>query len=354
MKIALVGLPGSGKSQVFSALSGQAPDSNLEYGKSVARIVEVYDARLEVLRDIYQPKKFTPATIEVEDFPGIDSSQVKANASFFASLREADALCCVLRGFLDPSFAHDPADVDPLRDWQRLLGDLQIADLEMIEKRIDRLEKQVRRPTKTQKDDQAELDLLVRCQTILEEGGRLADVTLKAGEEELLRSFRFLTQKPIMIILNLDEDADDGAEFIATLSDQVENVVALKGRLEAEIAQLDPEEAELFMTDFEITETASRRVIQALYELLGLCAFLTSGEDEVRAWTIRRGDNAVTAASKIHSDIARGFIRAEVVAFTDFEAAGGMREAKAANTVRLEGKEYEVADGDIINFRFSV
>ena len=354
MKIALVGLPGSGKTQVFSALSGQAPDGNLEYGKSVARVIEVHDERLEYLRDVYEPKKFTPATIEVEDFPGIDSSQVKANAAFFAALREADALCCVLRTFLDASYAHDPAEADAARDWNRLLGDLQIADLEMIEKRIERLEKQVLRPTKTQKADQAELDLLQRCRDSLEDGGRLSDVTLKAGEEEHLRSFRFLTQKPIMIILNLDEDADDSADHIAAFDGRAETIVALKGRLEAEIAQLEPAEAAEFMRDFEIEAPAARLVIQALFELLGLCAFLTAGDDEVRAWTITRGDNAVTAASKIHSDIARGFIRAEVVAFDDLKSAGGMREAKAANTVRLEGKEYRVADGDIINFRFSV
>ena len=354
MKIALVGLPGSGKSQVFAALSGQAPDPGLEYGKSVARVVEVHDTRLEHLQEIYQPKKFTPATIEVEDFPGIDSSQVKANAALFASLREADALCCVLRTFLDASYAHDPADANPSRDWERLLGDLQIADLEMIEKRIERLEKQVLRPTKTQKADQAELDLLQRCRDALEGGGRLSDVTLRAGEEDQLRSFRFLTQKPIMIILNLDDEASDAAGQIASLGGRAESVVALRGRLEAEIAQLDPDEAAEFMQDFEIESPAARLLIQELFELLGLCAFLTAGEDEVRAWTIKRGDSAVTAAGKIHSDIARGFIRAEVVAFADLESAGSMREAKAANAVRLEGKEYPVMDGDIINFRFSV
>ena len=354
MKIALVGLPGSGKSQVFSALSGQAPDANLEYGKSVARVIEVHDSRLEYLREVYQPKKFTPATIEVEDFPGIDSSQVKANASFFASLREADALCCVLRTFLDPSYAHDPAEANPARDWDRLLGDLQIADLEMIEKRIERLEKQVLRPTKSQQADQAELDLLQRCRDSLEDGGRLSDVTLKAGEEDQLRSFRFLTQKPIMIILNLDEAVDDADAQIKSFEGRAESVVALKGRLEAEIAQLDPEEALEFMQDFDIEAPAARLLIQALFELLGLCAFLTAGDDEVRAWTIQNGDSAVTAASKIHSDIARGFIRAEVVAFADLESAGSMREAKVANSVRLEGKEYAVRDGDIINFRFSV
>ena len=354
MKIGLVGLPGAGKSTLFSAMTREAPDPNVEYGKSASKIVTVPDERLALLRDIFKPKKFTLSGIEVHDFPGIDRTAAKGNSKMMAAMREMDAVAIVLRTFEDPSYPHDRAKPAPRADWDDVMTDFQIADLEMIERRVEKLEKAVTRPTKTQEQDRKELELLKKCQDALDGGGLLSQVELKSGEDEILGGFRFLTQKPVMAVLNLDDDANGADGFVESLSEQAENTIALRGSLEAEIAQLDEEEAREFMKDFDIAEPALVTMIRSLFHLLGLQSFFTVGPDEVRAWTISNGDSAVTAASKIHSDIARGFIRAEVMPYPQFIEAGDEKAAKAANIMRLEGKEYAVADGDIINFRFSV
>ena len=352
MKVGLVGLPGSGKTSLFTAMTAVEPQAS-DYGKSTSRMIKVPDARLEELRGIYEPKKFTLADLEVHDFPGVDRSAVRGNASFFAAIREMDVIAVVLRSFEGGTYPFDPAEADALRDWEALLVDFQISDLEMIERRIERLRKTANKPTKTQADDKLELACLERCQEAVEDGRRLVDIEFSDREHELLAGFGFLTRKPTMVVLNVDDDSD-GADVLARFEGQTEKALALRARLEAEIALLDPEEADEFKADFGIEEQAADTVTRGLYDLLGLHSFFTVGPDEVRAWTIRVDDDAVTSAGKIHSDIARGFIRAEVCGYDDFMAAGDMKVAKERNHVRLEGKEYAVQDGDIINFRFSV
>lgn len=354
MKIGLVGLPGSGKSTLFAALTGEPPEAAAEYGTSTSKIITVPDARLEALRDIYSPRKFTLAQIEVHDFPGVDATALKGNSKMFASMREMDALAVVLRTFEDASFPHDPAAPDAARDWENLLTDFQVADLEMIERRIEKLRVAVRKPTKTQEQDKKELAVLEKCQAAVDDGQRLATVELNAADEEILGGFRFLTQKPTMAVFNLADDDEGAVDLAASLAPAAEKSLSLRGNLESEIAQLEEDEAAEFMSDFGITEPARHALIRELFDLVGLHSFFTAGPDEVRAWTIEKGDSAVIAAGKIHSDIQRGFIRAEVMPYAGFMEAGDERAAKAAGVPRLEGKEYVVADADIINFRFSV
>ncbi|HGY91585.1 MAG TPA: redox-regulated ATPase YchF [Planctomycetes bacterium] len=355
MKIGLVGWPGSGKSTLLGAMTGEVADSGAEFGKVVERVVTVPDERLEKLRDIFNPKKFTLATMEMHDFPGIDLGAVKGRSQLLAGMREMEALAVVLRDFEDPNFPHDPPEPDPLRDWENLMTEFQVADLEIIERRVEKLEKSVKKPTPTQEQDKKELAMLLDLQAAIDEGERLADVEVSSGMEDVLAGFGFLTRKPTMAIVNVGDDDDpEASSGLKALEGKAEKAVALRGRLEAEIAQLEGEEATAFMEDFGITAPLRVTVIRELFDLLGLHCFFTVGEDEVRAWTIRKGDTAHAAAGKIHSDIQRGFIRAEITPYEAFVAAGGPREAKAQGIMRLEGKEYVVQDGDIINFRFSV
>jgi ribosome-binding ATPase len=347
MKAGLVGLPGSGKSTLFRAITRSDGTGD------PFRTVSVPDARVDALAGLFQPKKKTYAKVECHDLPSVGADE-KNEARLFAQMRELDALALVVRGFEDDSFAHARPSVDVAKDLETLHAALQFSDFVQVEGRVDKLEKSVNKPSKTQERDKKELGVLQKLKGVLEKGGKVEDVTLHASEEELIRGFRFLTQKPALVVLNLREDGGGEAALRAAVPAAFPRVVAIRGALEAEISQLEAADAAAFMKDYGITEPARDRLIASLYELLGLCSFLTAGEDECRAWTIRKGASAVEAAAAIHSDIQRGFIRAEVVSFEELVAAGGLKEAKAANRLRLEGKDYEVRDGDVINFRFSV
>jgi GTP-binding protein YchF len=347
MKAGLVGLPGSGKSTLFRAIT-KSDGSGDPF-----RTVSVPDRRVDALSELFQPKKRTFAKVECHDLGSIGADE-KAEARLFAQMRELDALALVIRGFTTESFAYARPSVDVAQDLERLHAALQFSDFVQVEGRLEKLEKSVNKPSKTQERDKKELGVLQKLKAVLEKGGKVEDVTLHASEDELIRGFRFLTQKPVLVVLNLPEDGAGEAALRAKVPATFTRVVAIRGSLEAEISQLDAADASAFMKDYGITEPARDRLIAALYELLGLCSFLTAGEDECRAWTIEKGTSALDAAGAIHSDIQRGFIRAEVVSFDDLVAAGGLKEAKAANRMRLEGKEYTVEDGDVINFRFSV
>ena len=347
MKAGFVGLPGSGKSTLFRAIT-RSDGSGDPF-----RTVSVPDRRVEALSDLFQPKKKTFAKVECHDMPSIGADE-KAEARLFAQMRELDAIALVARGFEDSSFAHARPSVDVAQDLERLHAAFQFSDFVQVESRVDKIEKSVNKPSKTQERDKKELGVLQKLKVVLEKGGKVEDVSLHASEEELIRGFRFLTQKPVLVVLNLPDDGKGEAALRASIPATFPRVLPIRGSLEAEIAQLEAADAAAFMKDYGITEPARDRLIAGLYELLGLCSFLTAGEDECRAWTIRKGTSAAEAGAVIHSDIQRGFIRAEVVTFDDLMAAGGLKEAKAANRVRLEGKDYVVKDGDVINFRFSV
>lgn len=352
MRIGICGLPASGKSTVFNSLSGQAVATGIPtppQGDRHVAAVPVPDPRLEKLRDIYRPKKFTLSQVEFTDFPGIPIEDAKGKGELMADVRAMDALVLVLRAFDSDLVAED---VDPAGELASLRAELLLGDMAMIEKRIERLEVSSKKPTRTQDRDKKELQVLRRCQEVVESEQGLSALRLDATQEEMIRGFRFLTQKPLVCVVNTADEAS--GDVMEKIRSEVAVVEAMNAKIEEEISQLDEEERAGFLADFGIEEPARDRILRAIYEASGLHSFFTVGEDEVRSWAIHQGDNAVTAAGKIHSDIARGFIRAEVVSYDDFMAAGDMKAVKAQGQARLEGKDYVVQDGDIINFRFSV
>ncbi len=377
MQVALAGLTQSGKSTLFSAVSG----AKLHHDTGAAGIaghiekavVKVPDTRLKVLSDIYKPKKTTPATIEFLDLPGmslIDEPHRQESRRIIAQARQADMLVLVICCFDNPSVAKYKDRLDPAGDLAILQDELFWADLEQVTNRIERLEKSVTKPTKTQKQDKQELELMRKCAAALEEMHPLTGVITTPEEEKLVRSFGFLTMKPYIVVLNVNEDktsllpddilkgnTDSGDDNSDKKDDKANknDILVLSAKLEQELASLEDDEREEFLQEMGIKEIARDRLVQSCYKTLKLISFLTSGSDEVRAWTIPFDCEAVEAAGVIHSDIQRGFIRAETVSYDDFMAAGGdMKQAKAAGKVRLEGKNYKVQDGDIINFRFNV
>ena len=347
MKTGFVGLPGSGKSTLFRAVTGS------DGAGDPFRTVEVPDQRINQLSEIYNPKKSTYAKFECHDLPGIGLDD-RHEARLFASMRQLEALALVVRCFESDAYAYDRPEIDVAKDIEALVSAFQFADFMMIENRADKLEKQVLKPTKTQAQDQKELAVLDKLKGVLEGGGLIDDVELNAAETELIRGFGFLTQKPKLVILDLPDEGGDGDSLRVQVPEGIDHVLAIRGALEAEIANLDAADAAEFMADYGIERPARDRLVGELYGLLGLHSFLTVGEDECRAWTIPQGASAHDSAGAIHSDIQRGFIRAEVIPFDDLIAAGGFKEAKTGGHMRLEGKEYVVADGEVINFRFSV
>lgn len=348
MKIALVGFQGSGKTSVFNALTGQHAETGMgKKGANLGRI-QVPDPRVDALSKIYQPKKTTYADIQFVDVAGpADTghrSQGGLDQNLVGHIREADALVHVVRGFDNPQLTGAP---DAARDIAAFEDELILTDLIQIEGRVSRLKKQAR--TK-------ELDLMEKLQAELEAGRPLRAVALHEEEKQQVSGFRFLSQKPMLVLVNQSEEA-----IKAPLPDTIKKaaadrgleVIALSAPIEAEIMAMEPADQAAFLADLGLSEPVRARFIQAAYRLLDLISFLTSGEDEVRAWTIRRGTVARAAAGKIHSDIERGFIRAEVTPFADFVVAGSEAKCRETGKTRLEGKEYVVLDGDIVHFRHS-
>lgn len=356
MQIGLVGFAGAGRSTLYTALSGlepTPPHGNLLTHSSVA-VVRVPDERLEWLRDLFQPKKYTPATVEFVDFAGIPRAAEKGKGELFAKVRECDALLGVVSEF---DGAADEGEVggSPGDRLRALQEEFLFADLEIVERRIERIEENLKKgKSKTRDRDERELELMKRCRDQLEEGGTLEGIAHNADEEALLTSYRFTQQKPLLGVVNVAEGR--GLEEVRAAAAAVVDVpvFAVWGQVEAEIATMPEEERPAFLEEYGLAEPAVRPLIRGAFEATSSIPFFTVGEDEVRAWVIRRGESALIAAGKIHSDIARGFIRAEVTSFEDLKAAGSEKEAKAQNKMRLEGKEHVVEDGDIVHFRFSV
>ncbi len=352
MKVGMIGFARSGKTTVFNAITGAAAEVGA-YGSREANlaVIKVPDSRLDKLAEVFHPKKTTYAEFEFIDIApaeGGEHDRALDNAALNL-LKNADALVHVVRAFENESVMHPLGGVNPARDAVALEEELQLIDLIVLEKRVERLEKEHRK-------DQ-EYDLLVRCKEHVEAGAPLRSLALNAQEETLLRSFTFLSQKPMMLLGNYGDDAigkDDPAGLEEIAAARGLKLISLCGAMEMEVNQLPPEERVSFREELGLGEASRTRFIQFAYEMLGLISFLTAGEPEVRAWTIRKGTHAVDAAGVIHSDIRRGFIRAETVAYDDFIEAGSMAKAKEKGRVRLEGKDYVVKDGDMILFRFNV
>jgi GTP-binding protein YchF len=344
MKVGLIGHRGAGKTTVFNMLTGLQAQVGGYGGKEEVHlgVIKVPDARVDKLSQVFKPKKTTYAEIRFTDFPASQNDdELKGNSNLVTQMREVDAMALVLRDF-EPS-------ADPLRQLNDLLTEMILADLTVVENRRTRLKKEKARPQ--------EEALLERCATTLENEESLRNLEFSADDENLLSGFGFLSRKPVLVLFNQADDKA-GQPLSAAYQDELKrrglDGLALAGKVEMEVAQLDESDREAFLKEIGIQEPARERFIRESYRLLDLISFLTTGEDEVRAWTITQGTIARKAAGKIHSDIERGFIRAEVIAYDDFVVLGSEAKCKEAGKLRLEGKDYIVQDGDIIHFRFAV
>lgn len=356
MKVALIGLQQSGKSTILSAISGK-PAPMTGSADIHEQVVPVPDERLDWLNGLYQPNKVVRATIDCLDLPGVSFTDEHGRAAarkLFGNIRTMDLFVLVVRAFNNDSVAAYRERIDPIKDVEELRTEFLLADLEMVTTRIERLEKQVHKPTKTQAQDKAELELQLKLQKALEAEQPISSVISNDIEREIIKPLGFLTLKPMMVVINVGEDGlDTKYDFSKSLPAGVE-VIPLCAKIESELALLDTESRKEFMADMGLEKPASIQFVQSCYKTLGLISFLTVGKDEVRAWPIPAGISALDAAGKIHSDIKRGFIRAETMAYADLKQLGDEKAVKAAGKMRLEGKAYIVHDGDIINFRFNV
>ena len=358
LRAGLIGFPASGKTALFQLLTSarEAPRTG---GKSDANVgvSRVPDARLDDLTALFNPRKHVPATVEFADIAGVGGAKTGAAALLdVAPFRNADALLHVVRMFRDPSVPHPAGSIDPARDVRAMEDEIVLADLGVVERRLERLDKDLKKGGTPELKQEHEI--LLRCREALEQGTPLRALSLSPDAAKRLRGFQFLSAKPLLIVLNLDEadlpHADEAVKLAAIesfLAGAATRAVPICAKIELEIAQLEPEDAAAFMADLGLHESGLDRVIRASYDLLGYISFFTVGEDENRAWSIPRNTPAVVAAGEIHTDISRGFIRAEVVRYEHLLARKTLAACREHGELRLEGKEYIVQDGDVINFR---
>jgi len=349
MKIGLVGLARSGKTTVFNALTGLTADTGAS-GRSKTNLgtVKVPDPRVDALADVFKPKKVVYAEIVFSDVAADAgaTSDKGIDRGVLAAMREVDALCQVVRAFDDPGAASAP---NPLREIGDLEAEMILGDLELVEKRIDRLKKEKGKPR--------EDALLAKLKATLEEGKAVRALAFSDDDWAVFSGFRFLTQKPLLLVLNVDEGKlaePPPADLVAYATERGLGLVVLSAKVEQDIAQMAPADQKEFLGALGVTEPAKDRFIRGAFALLDLISFLTAGEDECRAWPIKRGTKAQRAAGKVHSDIERGFIRAEVTRWEDLVELKSEARCREAGKLRLEGKEYLVQDGDVINYRFNV
>jgi len=356
LKVALLGLLQSGKSTIFAGLSGKAMGA-VGSTKIEEAIVPVPDDRLDWLTEYYKPKKTTCATIDCLDLPGFnftDEHGRTASRRLINQIRTVDMLVLVVRAFENPAAPPYRNSVDSARDLAELRTELLLADLELVVTRIEKLEKQVNKPTKTQAHDKAELALQKKLQQTIESEKPVSCAIETEAEREMIKSLGFLTLKPIAVAVNIGEDQLGKKFDFSGCVDSSVPVVTICAKLEYELAQLDADSRREFMADLGLTEPATSKFVNSCYSALGLISFLTVVSGELRAWPIKQGTVALDAAGKVHTDIKRGFIRAETFGFNELKELGSEKALKAAGRIRLEGKDYVVQDGDIINFRFNV
>jgi len=354
MQIGLIGLQNTGKTTLFKTLTG--PEHSGDSGRAVVRVP---DARLDHLTELFNPKKQVNATLEVVDIPGLtvsDDGKMRITSDFLSRVKNNDALLHIVREFQNDAVPHPTEDINRLKDIDFLETEFLLTDLTMIENRIEKMEKEVQ---KNRSDKLVrELQLFKQFKDVLEQEQPLRSIDLDENDRKLIQGYQFLTMKPIILGINFSEDSKDKVQ---ELTDKIESkygkgkafVVPFFGQFEYELAQLSNEEAELFKQDMGIEESALSRILRTAYEMLGLQSFLTAGEDECRAWTIRKGYTAQEAAGTIHTDFYNKFIRAEVVHYDDYVKYGSFPKCKEAGVWRLEGKEYIVKDGDILSIRHS-
>ncbi len=340
MRAGMVGFSGSGKSTLFQLLTGATPDPGKIHSGQVG-VAVLADPRLDFLASLHKPKKITPATVEILDTPGLMPGSHGDNPQRLALIREGDALIIVLNGFSGGDLA---AELAAFRD------ELLFADLGVVTNRVDRLVASIKKPRPDREALSKELEAVNRVKDALESGGTISGLGLTDEEKKPMRSFGLLTEKPQVVIANLPQ----GESIPDSLKALAPDAMAIDAKLELELTQLDPTERAGFMEEMGIAELGRARIIREAYLAVGVITFFTAGEPEVRGWNVERGGTAVDAAGKIHTDLARGFIRAEVTGYDDLFTAGSVREAKARNLQRLEGKDYIVKDGDVMYFRSSV
>ncbi len=355
MRTAIIGLPQVGKTSLFKILTGVSSETRIGSTKVQLGAAKVPDERLDALGELFRPKRVVPATVEYADMPGL-SREALRDSAYIGSLRTVDAFAHVLRAFEDETVMHVEGSLDPLRDWSDIDLELVLNDLQVLENRLARIEKDLLRV----KDSglAAERNLLRKCQAWLEGERPLRELELTPEEAKRLRGFQFLSEKPMLLVLNVGEgeveriaeiERERSAEWCADRRNL--DLTAVCGSVEAELVDLDEEDRQEYLESFGLQGSGIERFVAATYRLLGLMSFLTAGETECRAWTVRRGSTAVKAAGTVHSDFAKRFIRAETIHWRELIDYGGYARARESGDLRLEGKDYVVRDGEVLVFR---